>query len=150
MAMIETNRTYQVLAMLGTLPFLASAAMAIADFKLGPFVSASVVATSYGLVILCFLCGAHWATYLYKKDETPFNLLIISNVVVVAIWLTYLFLGQSPFTLAAQILAFAFLLDIDRRLLRVGLISNHYFSIRLQATTIAVISLLIVLYVRVA
>ena len=148
--MIETNRTYQLLAMLGTLPFLAGAGMAISGLTLGPLVSASVVASSYGLAILSFLCGAHWATYLYKKDETPFNLLLISNIVVVAIWGTYVLLGQSPFTLASQVLAFAFLLDIDRRLLRVGLISAHYFQVRLQATTIAAISLLIILYVYVA
>lgn len=133
--------------MLGTLPFLASAGMALAGFSLGSLLTAFNVASSYGLAILCFLCGAHWATYLYKRDATPFNLLIISNVVVVAIWLTYLLLGQSAFTLASQVLAFAFLLDIDRRLLRAGLISEHYFGIRLQATTIAAISLLIVLYV---
>jgi len=145
--MIEESRTYQVLAMLGTFPFIASAGMAIGGVTLGPIAPAVVVASSYGLAILCFLCGAHWATYLYKRDETPFNLFVISNIVVVVIWLTYLLTGQSQLTLASQVLAFAFLLDIDRRLVRVGLVSAHYFRIRLQATIIAVISLLIVMYV---
>ena len=145
--MIEKSRTYQLLAMLGTLPFIASAALALASIDFDGLLPAVVVASSYGLAILCFLCGAHWATYLYKRDAAPFNLFVISNVVVVAIWLTYVLTGASSFTLASQVLAFVFLLDIDRRLLRTGLISSHYFRIRLQATTIAVLCLLVVLVI---
>lgn len=145
--MIANNRTYQVLAALGTLPFIASAGMALAGVSVGPIAPAIAVASSYGLAILSFLCGAHWATYLYKSDETPFNLLIISNIVVVIIWMTYVLTGQSSLTLVSQVLAFAFLLDIDRRLARVGLVSAHYFRVRLHATLIAVISLLVILLV---
>ena len=145
--MIEKSRTYQLLAMLGTLPFLASAGLAIGGYTQGPLVPAINIATSYGLAILCFLCGAHWATYLYKRSEIPFNLFIISNVVVVVVWLTYLFTGHSQSTLGVEVFAFALLLDIDLRLMRIGLVSYHYFLVRLLATTVAGISLLIVAFV---
>ena len=148
--MLERSRTYRLLAMLGTLPFIASAALALARYTIDGIAPATLIAGSYGLAILCFLCGAHWATYLYRQEAAPFNLLIISNVVVVVIWLTYLLTGLSVFTLASQVLAFAFLLDIDRRLLHAGLISADYFRVRLQATVIAVVSLLVVLFVSFA
>jgi len=148
--MIEESRTYQLLAMLGTLPFVASAGLAVAGYTHDGIAPANFIAGSYGLAILCFLCGAHWATYLYKRDEVPFNLFIISNVVVVIIWLTYLLTGLSLLTFASQVLAFVFLLDIDRRLVRIGLVSAHYLGVRLQATVIAVVSLLVVMYVSFA
>ena len=148
--MIEKDRTYQVLAMLGTLPFIASAVMAVTGFTLGERITGNLVVSSYGLAILCFLCGAHWATYIYNKQQTPFNLFVISNVVVVAIWMAYVFVGQSPYSLFTQMLAFAFLLDIDRRLLRIGLIAPDYFRVRLLATTIAEVCLFIVVLADVA
>lgn len=145
--MIEKDRTYQVLAMLGVLPFIGSAVLAVSGYTISGVSPALVIIGSYGLAILCFLCGAHWATYLYNRDRTPFNLLIISNVVVVVIWLAYVLTGQSLLTLGTQVLAFALLLDIDRRLIHVGLVSAHYFQVRLLATVVAIMSLLIVMYV---
>ena len=148
--MIEKDRTYQVLAMLGTLPFIASAVLAVSAFRLGPVDLPSVLAASYGLAIVCFLCGVHWATYLYKGNETPVNLFVVSNIVVVIVWGTFLLLGQTTFTLLTQMLAFAFLLEVDRQLSLTGLISSGYFRVRLHATLIAEVSLAIVAYVQIA
>ena len=145
--MIEKDRTYQLLAMLGTLPFIASAVLAISGYTISGISPAIVIATSYALAIICFLCGAHWATFLYKRDDIPFNLFVISNVIVVVVWLAYVLTGQSQLTLGTEVLAFAVLLDIDRRLLRIGLVSSHYLRVRAQATVIAGLSLLIVAFI---
>lgn len=144
--MIEESRTYRALAFAGTLPFLAGAVMAIAGIEsFGPFGSAVRITSSYGLAILCFLCGAHWGTYLYHRDESPFNLFLTSNAVVVVVWLAHLTALPSV-ALGLQMVAFLYLLYIDRRLLQTGIVSSNYFTVRTQATTAAVIALLIVIY----
>lgn len=143
---MQPSRTYQALALAGTLPFVASAAIAVADVEsVAVFGSAQRIIASYGLAILCFLCGAHWATALYRGAAAPFNLFVSSNAVVVAVWIAYL-AATAVIALGLQLAAFLYLLYVDHRLLRVGLISSHYFRVRLQATAVAVLCLLIVGY----
>jgi hypothetical protein len=142
--MIAQTRLYKVLALTGTLPFLASAVIAAGQFS--SILPAEDIAGSYGLAILSFLAGVHWATYLYRREELGINLLAISNIVVVTVWIAYLAPVHRGLTLAIQVIAFLYLLHIDRALLRGGLISDDYFNTRLQATIIAVISLLVVIY----
>jgi hypothetical protein len=137
------SRLYKVLALAGALPFLASAFMAIAGIDVP--VSAGLVASSYGLPIACLLCGVHWATYLYRQAEMPINLFLSSNVVVVAVWLSYLF-GSLALALGMQVVAFLVLLLIDYRLFNVDLINHHYFVTRFEATALATLSLLVVIF----
>ena len=147
---IRESRVYQWLAYAGTLPFIASAVMAMLEINFGPIRAPAVIASSYGLAILSFLCGAHWATYLYRRDDSPFNLFVISNVIVVVVWLVYVLTGSSSYTLLTQITAFLYLLFLDQQLKGAGLISAHYFSIRLHATVVAVVSLAVVTYIAYA
>lgn len=137
------SRLYKVLALAGALPFLASAFMAIGRIDVP--VSAGLVASSYGLAIASFLCGIHWATYLYRQSEIPINLFLSSNVVVVAIWLAYLF-GSLAVALGTQVVAFLVLLFVDYRLFDDELINHHYFITRFEATALAVLSLLVVIF----
>lgn len=100
---------------------------------------------SYGLAIICFLAGAHWATYIFRQDSVPSNLFITSNVVVLAVWIPYL-IDTTTWAFALQILAFLYLLYIDFGLLKLRLIDNHYFVVRSVATSVAVLSLAIVMF----
>lgn len=136
---------YTALALAGTLPFVGAALLLLLDRpSLGPFGSIEELVISYGLAIICFLAGAHWATQLYRGAAAPMNLFIASNVVVLVAWFAYL-LGGLAVTVAAQLLTFAFLLYVDHRLLGDAVIDRQYFHVRAAATAVACASLLTVL-----
>lgn len=143
---MNDRRTYSTLAMAGVTPFVACAILPLAGFDsfpmLGPL--ADVVA-GYGLAIISFLAGIHWATQIYDRQQGGFNLLVASNVVFVAVWLAYA-LGTIEIALAAQIAALIVLLGVDRWLLNDGVITPHYFRTRSVATMLAVLSLAVVLF----
>lgn len=140
--MIERSNLYRILALAGTLPFIGSVVLDVGRIDL--LGEPARIASSYGLAIICFLCGAHWATYLYHRDQSPTNLFITSNVIVVLVWIAYLWLSMS-IALIVQIVAFIYLLIIDHRLHRIDLITNHYFVTRAIPTVVAVLSLAILI-----
>ncbi len=136
---------YTALALAGTLPFVGAALLLLLDRpSLGPFGSVVELVTSYGLAIISFLAGAHWATQLYRGAAAPMNLFVASNVVVLAVWFAFL-LGGLAVTVIAQLLAFVFLLFVDRQLLGDDVIDSQYFRVRAAATAIACASLVLVL-----
>jgi hypothetical protein len=102
------------------------------------------VASSYGLAIICFLAGAHWATYLLRRDDIRTNLFISSNVVFLFVWIAFV-VTKIAWVLSAQLVAFIVLLLIDYRLLQTGVLSADYFRVRSIATALAVISLSVIL-----
>ena len=142
---MSDRRIYSILAMAGVTPFVASAILPLAGIAsiepLGPLAS---VAASYGLAIVSFLTGIHWATQIYDRQQTGFNLLIASNVVFVAVWLAYA-IGSIEIALAAQLLALLVLLGIDRWLMNSGVITPHYYRTRSAATILASLSLAILI-----
>ena len=143
--MMQHQRLYLILAMAGTLPFVAAAILPLVGVdRLGPFDDAASVAASYGLAIVCFLAGAHWATFLYRKSELPINLFVWSNIIVLGVWFPFL-IASIVVVIAAQIVAFLALLAIDYRLLAIDVIEAHYFRTRTTATAIATVSLLTIL-----
>ena len=103
------SKIYKILALLGALPFIASAFMAMSHIDQP--VSAGLVASSYGLAISSFLCGVHWATYLYRGADIRLNLFLSSNVLVVAVWLAYLF-GSLATALGVQIVPLTLVHDL--------------------------------------
>lgn len=134
-----------MLILLGVTPFLACALL--------PFVGVEEIAglgrldqlaSSYGVAILCFLTGVHWATQLYARDAVPFNLFVGSNVVFLAVWLTYA-AADLQWALATQLVAFPLLLAIDFQLLQKDLVTRHYLRLRFIATALAWFSLLLIL-----
>ena len=142
---MSDRRIYSILAMAGVTPFVASAVLPLAGIEsidpLGPLAG---VAASYGLAIVSFLTGIHWATQIYDRRQTGFNLLIASNVVFVAVWLAYA-IGSIEIALAAQLLALLALLGIDRWLMNSGVITPHYYWTRSAATILATLSLAILI-----
>ena len=101
------------------------------------------MAATYGLAIVSFLTGFHWATQIYEPQESSFNLLLVSNVVFLLVWFAFV-LGDLRMALGAQLIALLVLLGIDRWLYTTGLITRHYLNVRTVATALAVISLLVI------
>ncbi len=136
---------YSILAYTGIVPFVAAAALsALRVTSVTLIGTPAELALSYGLAIICFLAGAHWATYIFRQDSVPTNLFITSNVVVLAVWIPYL-IASTTWALTMQILAFAYLLYIDFGLLRLQLLDKHYLRMRKVATSVAIVSLAIVM-----
>jgi hypothetical protein len=142
---MQNSRLYTILALAGTTPFVACALLPLLGIDALPGLGAlDVLASTYGLAIICFLAGAHWGTYLYGASTTPFNLFISSNVVLLAVWFAFV-IASLNWSIATQIVAFQVLLFIDYRLNQSAVISSDYFRIRFVATLIASISLLTLL-----
>ena len=138
------SRLYSVLAMAGVTPFVACALLPLVGVdSLGPFGPLDRLAAVYGLAIVSFLAGIHWATQIYAPLDSPFNLLLASNVVFLFTWFAFV-LGDVDVALVAQAIALTVLLGVDRWLHGTGLISRHYLNVRSMATGLAVISLLVI------
>ena len=141
---MNDRKVYSVLTMAGVTPFVACAVLPIFGVHsielLGPL---GEVAAGYGLAIVSFLAGIHWATQLYELQKTPFNLLLASNIVFVAVWLVYA-VGTLAAALVIQAVALVVLLGLDRWLLGNGVITQHYYRVRSTATVLAVASLLLI------
>ena len=143
---MAANRLYTLLALTGATPFLACALLLLLGFtSLPPFGAVDTLAGSYGLAILCFLCGAQWGTYLLKPGETPFNLFLSSNAVFLVVWFAFV-LASTDAALIVQAAAFLFLLFVDHRIGLRQLYSRHYLTVRTIATSLAVASLLIIVF----
>ncbi len=142
---LQDTKTYTALAMAGTIPFIAAALLPLLGHYalplLGPL---DQLVASYGLAIVCFLAGAHWGTSLAGRSAASLSLFIISNVIFLAVWFAYVGAGVKT-ALGVQIGAFVALLFIDLRLRNADVISATYFRLRIVATLIAVVSLLVVI-----
>jgi hypothetical protein len=142
---MNNSRVYSSLTMAGVTPFLACALLPLMSVNSLEFVGPlDRLAALYGLAIVSFLTGIHWATQIYELQESRFNLLFASNFVFLATWFAFV-LGNLTVALGAQVLALLVLLGIDRWLHSSGLISRHYLNVRTVATSLAVISLLIII-----
>jgi hypothetical protein len=146
--MIQNTKSYALLTLAGTLPFVACAALLLAGIDWMPQIGrVDSVASSYGLAIVCFLTGTLWGSYLSGRYTGRLNLFILSNILFLATW--FAFVGASlALAMGVQIIAFLVLLVIDHRLREGGVISAHYFRIRCVATVIAVFALMAILLSR--
>ena len=137
-------KTYSMLAMAGVTPFVACALLPLVGIaSIEPFGALDYLAAVYGLAIVSFLTGIHWATQIYEPQESPFNLLLVSNVVFLLVWFAFV-LGDLQIALGAQLVALLVLLGIDRWLYTTGLLTRHYLNVRTVATSLAVVSLLVI------
>lgn len=139
---MQNFRTYSVLALAGTIPFIAGAVLPLLGHDSLPYLGPlDELASSYGLAIVCFLAGAHWGTYLAGRHADSLNLFVISNAIFLTAWFAFIS-GPVKLAIGMQIVAFLALLFIDLRLRTGGVISATYFRLRTLATLIAVVSLL--------
>ena len=139
---MRLESSYRMLILAGAVPFAAGAVLTLAGVTELPWLGAlERVVLSYGLGIVSFLTGIHWATRLYRPEACPLDLFVISNAIFLAVWFGYL--ASLPIvSVIVQCAAFVALFAIDLRLARAGLISGHYLRFRAIATMIAVLSLL--------
>ncbi len=141
-----TKPWYLPLALAGTLPFIACALLPFLGLSnipgLGP---TDVLASSYGLAIVCFIAGTHWGNNIVAQERAPLNLFLSSNLIFLLTWFAFIG-GSASVAIATQITAFLALLFTDYRLKVTGMISNHYFQIRATATLVAVVSLSTLLF----
>ncbi len=141
---MEKDRLYAALAFLGASPFLACAALpwfGIAALPLlGPL---DLLANYYGLAIIAFLAGTHWAFELQDAARTPFNLFVTSNAVFLFAFFAVV-MAELRWALLAEVVAFAYLLYVDFRLREAGLTTASYFRVRSIATSLACLSLLLI------
>ena len=135
------TRVYPYLALAGTIPFAfcaTSLVLGVEDFPvLG---SVDHVLSSYALVISVFLAGSHWGFHLDIQTPWSLWLALVSNSVVVALWVGFLTL--SPLALLATFAAaFALLVLVDYRLYRNDVLSLGYIRVRGLATAIVLSAL---------
>lgn len=104
---------------------------------------AALIASTYSAVIISFLCGIHWAAYLFFTDRCPRHLLIISNIVALLAWVSLLATHQLATTLL-QAGCFLFLLVLDIRLRKAGIYAEWFFRLRRNATLIVVSCLVLI------
>lgn len=142
---MQDKTLFSSLAYAGTLPFLACALLPFVGVaSIRPFGSLDQLAASYGLAIICFLAGIHWATYLYRQELLPFNLTAGSNILFLIAWFAFA-IGNLSASLVIQITLLLTLLLIDWRLQEVGIISGVYLRTRCIATGVAATALTLIL-----
>lgn len=145
---MQDNKLYPLLALAGTLPFVACAVLLLSGIDWMPQIGRlDSVASSYGLAIVCFMAGTLWGSYLSGRYRGSLNLFIVSNIIFLTVW--FAFVGASlALAIGIQVIAFLVLLIVDYRLRESGVISAHYFRIRCIATVITVVALVTILLSR--
>ncbi|MGI9291495.1 MAG: DUF3429 domain-containing protein [Gammaproteobacteria bacterium] len=137
------NPLYNRLAWAGTLPFAACALLvALGVPAIDGLGSWPVIAAGYGLAIASFMAGVHWGIYLQQSATIPLNLLVISNIVTVTVWLSFVLL-PVVISLTVTATAFVLLLLVDLRLGRIGVLSPEYITLRRNVTTVVLVLLAI-------
>ncbi|MBU2099146.1 MAG: DUF3429 domain-containing protein [Gammaproteobacteria bacterium] len=128
----------------GTLPLIGSVILLVVPMA---GLDAALIASTYSAVIISFLCGIHWAAYLFFADRCPRNLLMTSNMVALLAWgsllaANYVMINQMG-TLLLQALCFLYLLVLDWQLHKAGVLADWFIRLRRNATLIVVMCLLI-------
>lgn len=108
-----------------------------------PFGPLEQVAASYGLAIACFVAGTHWGLHVFRQTSDSSYALIVSNVIFLVVWIGYVSAAVKV-AITLQIPAFVALLLFDWNLHRSGVVSARYFRVRVLATLIVIVSLVLV------
>jgi hypothetical protein len=128
----------KILTYAGTLPLIACVLSGIGPV---PGFDRSLVAQTYSAVIISFLCGIHWAAFLFFPEKCPRYFLISSNVVALLAWGTLL-ISYEVIARFLPPLCFLFLFALDSQLRMKAIIPNWFYTLRRNATAIVVLSLL--------
>ena len=139
--MNNTNRLLaNSLTYSGTLPLIAAAACVCFAMR---YFDSALIAITYSAMIISFLCGIHWAVYLFFAEKCPRNLLMTSNGVALLAWSSLLITHQS-ITIALQAVCFLYLLTLDLKLRDVGILPQWFYGLRRNATMIVVLCLAVI------
>lgn len=139
----DKSKTYAMLAYAGAIPFvLCAIALSLGISDLGRIGSVKFVAASYGLTIVSFMAGVLWGIYLIGAQPIPANLFLVSNAVTIAAWFAFL-LTPPTVALGVMALLFLYLLLVDARLTRTGVLDDRYFRTRRNVTLLVVLALIL-------
>ncbi len=128
----------QYLTYSGTLPLVACVVLIFAPVT---GIDNNLMAKTYSAIILSFLCGIHWAAFLFFAEKCPRHLLITSNVVALLAWCSLL-VSYHQIAFIFQALCFLFLLMLDFQLRSTGVLPKWFYHLRRNATIIVVSSLI--------
>lgn len=136
-----------ILGYLGTLPFVFIGASLFLNFQFSiyhypideRFLESAI--SLYALIIASFLAGTHWTHHVINNKQFTKNIAIISNVIVVFLWIAYLLITYKMYIFVISV-CFVVLLAIDKLLKNNSIISDTYFNLRYFATLIVLLSLL--------
>jgi hypothetical protein len=103
----------------------------------------ALIAITYSAIIISFLCGIHWAVYLFFAEKCPRNLLMTSNGVALLAWSSLLATHQS-IAIALQAVCFLYLLTLDLQLRDGGILPQWFYGLRRNATMIVVVCLAVI------
>lgn len=77
---MNKTRLYTLLTYAGTLPFIACAILLFVNVQGLPLLgSLTDIAAAYALVIVSFMAGTHWGSYLVSQEASPFNLFVLQR-----------------------------------------------------------------------
>jgi hypothetical protein len=134
---------YPYLTYAGAVPFVFCAVCLAINIQSLPILgSVSEVLSVYTLVIASFLAGSHWGQHLQLTGEWNRSLPIVSNVVAVVLWLSFLVFPLKALLIICGV-AFVTLLLIDLKLFQMKLMTQNYFQTRCIVTVIVVSSIVI-------
>lgn len=131
----------KILTYSGTIPFVIAT---IIQFFPVRELESLLIAQTYSAIIISFLCGIHWAIYLFFFDKCPRNLFITSNIVALLAW-SSLLISPPVIGILLQSLCFLYLLVLDLGLRNAGALPEWFYLLRRNATIIVVLCLLILL-----
>lgn len=127
---VEQQKLATVLTYAGLLPLVLAL---VNRFLQAVPIDSLFWAASYAAVIASFICGIHWAVFLFFAERSPVNLLLTSNLICLAAWAALL-LPLAWSALAVLMLCFISLLRIDRRLRDEQLIPAWFYRLRQRAS----------------
>lgn len=135
-------KQHNVLAYLGTLPFIGCAVLIGVGVDQVPVLGeVEAILIGYGVIISTFMVGAHWGQHLNIPGPLGNKLAIASNAIALSVWIAALKLAFIPM-IAVLIVIFAVLLGIDRYMLSVKVIEISYFKTRFVVSAIVISCLL--------
>ena len=125
------NRWIVVLTVTGALPFALAVWLNIQQLTLFG-VDSTAWLWGYSAVITAFLAGAQWGRSLQQVDLIS---LLASNGFALVVFALALWLRTNAGVVLLEVV-FAGLLFVDRRQLRLGLISTDYWHLRIGVTAL--------------
>ena len=134
----HSKKLAQLLTYAGILPFLF---LSVATFFKITDYDFSLALGAYAALIIAFLCGIHWAIYLFFLEKCGRNLFINSNVVTLIAW-SSLLLKLHTIGLIIQTLCLIYLFWLDHQLMRQQLIEPWFFKLRRNASCIVCVLLI--------
>ena len=141
---IKKLSTSAILTCAGSLPFVLAAIFMYWDLERLPLIGdVQKVIDIYGLVIVVFIAGSFWGISLNLVEKKRTALMLISNILTLFAFFSYVWLKIIPFQLILIILLLAMLL-VEYWLYFLELNTKEYVILRLIVSIIVVGSLIIV------